>query len=69
MTTKLDILEWKNHPVTKAVFDDLRQRIFGLKNEMVEQAVEEDARKLAFKAGAVNAYQDILDLSVEVSDD
>jgi hypothetical protein len=60
--TKSDFIDWKRHPVTEELLGELRQRIEGLKDELV---YAEDARTIAIKQGAIMAYSDILDTKPE----
>lgn len=65
MTDKDDFFSWKHHPITVAVFAELENRIKQLVAEIVEQADNVDPRSLAHKAGAIRAYQDVLQIQVE----
>jgi hypothetical protein len=56
-----EVAEWKYHPVTVEFFNALRHRIEGLKDEIVAGALDGDPRHLAWKAGAIQSIQDILD--------
>lgn len=60
--TKQDYIDWIRHPVTEEVWGELRQRVQGLKDELV---YAEDARTIAIKQGAIIAYSDILDTKPE----
>lgn len=57
-----EILEWKQHPVTQEFLHELKKRIEGLKDEIVSGTLDADPRLLAYKAGAICAMNDILDL-------
>lgn len=61
MINKEDVVDWKYHPVTVELFEHLRGRIEGLKTEIADGVLSSDPRLLAFKAGAIQALQDILD--------
>jgi hypothetical protein len=60
-----DFVSWKHHPITVVIFSELKARIEQLKEELVELARTGDGYLLAEKAGAVKAYQDVLDTQVE----
>lgn len=60
--TREEIVEWKHHPVTMEFFDAIKQRILGLKDEIADNARYGDPRDLAFRSGAITAFQDILDV-------
>lgn len=60
-----DFYDWKRHPVTQQVFSQLTARIAGLKDEIVGDALGSDPRTLASKAGAILAYQDVLDIDFD----
>lgn len=57
-----DVAEWKYHPVTQEFFNAVKRNIEGLKEEIVGMALDADPRKLAYKAGAITALRDILDV-------
>lgn len=63
--TKSDLVDWKRHPVTMQVFSQLRERIEQLKTELVGDAIEGDPRMHAFRAGAIGAYNDILNVEFD----
>lgn len=60
-----DFYGWKRHPITQAVMSEFKARIAYLMQEMVDQAASGDPRELAVKAGAIRAYQDVLEIQVE----
>lgn len=60
-----DFLDWKRHPVTQQVMGQLQARIEELKDELVGQAQFGNAVLQSFKAGAINAYQDIVLIEYE----
>jgi hypothetical protein len=47
------------------VFSQLNARIAGLKDEIVGHAATGDSHQLATKAGAIFAYQDMLDIEFD----
>ena len=57
--TKGDFVDWKNSPITKALFGALSENIEGLKEELASSAGV-DARTDAIKVGAIQAYRDVL---------
>jgi hypothetical protein len=65
--TKSEFADWKRHPVTQQVFSQLAARIDQLKDEIIGYAVEGDTTALAYKAGAVLAYSDLLSIEYEES--
>lgn len=65
--TKEDFADWKTNPVTKAFFAAIREKIEGIKMEMVGSALEGDATLSAVKAGAIIALEDIFEYRVEES--
>ena len=58
--TKGDFVDWKNSPITKALFQALGNNIEGLKEELASSAGV-DARTDAIKVGAIQAFRDVLD--------
>lgn len=56
---------WQRHPITQSVFGEFAARRVQLIEELIEQTATADPRVLAEKAGAIKAYQDILDIKVE----
>jgi len=64
MLHREEVLDWKSHPVTKELFNELARRVEGLKNEVVAGAVDGDPRNLAYKAGAIQALLDVLDTDI-----
>ncbi len=58
--TKGDFVDWKNSPITKALFQALNSNIEGLKEELATSAGV-DARTDAIKVGAIQAYRDVID--------
>jgi hypothetical protein len=64
-----DFYSWKRHPITLAVMGEYEARQKALIEQLVAQAATTDPRVLAEKAGAIKAYQDILDISIEETHD
>jgi hypothetical protein len=58
--TKGDFVDWKNSPITKALFQALNTNIEGLKEELAGSAGV-DTRADAIKVGAIQAYRDVVD--------
>lgn len=55
-----DFTDWKEHPVTQALFKSLEFRIRGLETELGYQAGE-NPRMDAIKVGAIQAHRDVMD--------
>lgn len=66
MTAK-EFFDWKKSSVTQHVFSQLLGRIEDLKNELVANAITGNPTVLAHKAGAIQAYQDIVLIEFEES--
>jgi hypothetical protein len=62
MTSREEIVDWKHHPVTMEFFEAIKERISDLRIEITENARYGDPRDLSFRAGAVQALLDILDV-------
>lgn len=60
-----DFYSWKRHPITQTVMAEYKARREALIDELIEQTASGDPKLMAEKAGAIKAYQDILDISVE----
>jgi hypothetical protein len=58
--TKGDFVDWKNSPITKALFLALTNNVEGLKEELASSAGV-DTRADAVKVGAIQAFRDVLD--------
>lgn len=65
--TKEDFVDWKSNPVTKAFFAAIREKIEGLKTEMVGSALSGETVDSAVKAGAIIALEDVFEYRVEES--
>lgn len=61
---KRDVVDWKHHPVTIEFLSAIRERVQGLKDEVAGSAHTEDPRILAYKAGAIQAFSDVLDVDI-----
>lgn len=57
-----EIMDWKLHPITKEFFEAIRRNVEGLKEEVISGVIDSDPRTLAFKAGAITALRDVLDV-------
>lgn len=64
LDTKSEKYDWKRHPVTMEFFSELQERIEGVKDEIVQGALDTDPRVLAYKAGYVQAFRDILNVEI-----
>lgn len=65
---KLDFLDWKRHPVTQVVFDELQHRVATLMEQLVDQTAFTSQSEMAEKAGAVKALRDVLNIEIEGED-
>lgn len=59
-----EVADWKHHPITMEFFLAIEERIKGLKDEIAGSAHTEEPRVLAFKAGAIQAFSDVLDVDI-----
>lgn len=57
--TKDDFLDWKSHPVTKAVFAALTARITNVQEELGFVAGENPTQD-RYRTGAIQGYRDVL---------
>ena len=55
-----DFLDWKSHPITKALFNEIENRISGLKEEL-SYGAGENFRADSIKVGAIQAFRDLLE--------
>lgn len=62
--TKTDFIDWKQHPVTIQVLNQIKANIRGLETEL-GQSAGVDARSDGLKVGAIQAMTDILDIQYE----
>lgn len=67
MSKTSTLADWKRHPVTQEVFSELKRRIDGLMHEVVGSLPGGDLDLANFKAGAIQAYRDVID--IELSED
>lgn len=63
--TPADFYDWKRHPVTQQIYSHLNARIELLKDQLVHEARSGNTTEQAYKAGAVFAYGDMLNISFE----
>lgn len=63
--TSSDFYDWKRHPVTEAVFSNLKARAEVLMEELVDQTAFMSQSEMAEKAGAIKAIRDLLQISFE----
>lgn len=55
----VDFVDWKRHPVTQIVFNQLSQRVADLQ-EMLGQSAGENPLQDSKFVGAIQAYRDML---------
>ncbi len=60
-----DFHSWKRHPITQTVMAEYEARRQELIAQLIDQTADGDVAKMAEKAGAIKAYQDILDIDIE----
>lgn len=63
--TKEEFVDWKHHPVTIQVFQELQHRISMLTEEVVEQTAYRTQSEMAEKTGAIKAFRDVLQTEFE----
>ncbi len=56
-----DFKDWQSHPITKAFFKSINEKIDGLKDELSYQAGE-TPRLDSLKVGAIQALRDVLEV-------
>jgi hypothetical protein len=56
---RADFVDWKNHPVTKAVFKQIEANVKGIKDELSISAGI-DVRADGIRVGSIQTYLDIL---------
>jgi hypothetical protein len=67
--TKNEYVDWRSSPATQEVFEEIKSRIEGLKEELAYVAGE-DPRADGVKVGAIAAFTDILNTTYsEVTQD
>ena len=62
--TQADFYDWKRHPVTVQVFQQLAGRVRDIKDILAETAGKDPAQDREY-VGAVKAYMDILEISYD----
>lgn len=65
--TKTEYVDWRSMSATKEVFAELQSRIDGLKAELAGNAGL-DARADGVKVGAIQAFDDILNVTYDEVD-
>lgn len=63
--TKDDLVAWKNNPVTKLYFSQIKERIGDLKDEVFKEVYGEEFHLATRASGAIQALEDILDIDLE----
>ena len=61
---RTDFVDWKRHPVTQVVFNQLSQRVLDLQ-EMLSQSAGENPLQDSKFVGAIQAYRDMLLIDFE----
>ena len=61
---KLDFIDWKRHPVTQVVFNQLASRVKELQEILGDSAGRNPIQDVEF-VGAIKAYKDILNIEYE----
>lgn len=56
---------WKTHAITEVVMAELKSRHDLLVEQVIEQAATVSHEELCEKVGAIKAYRDILNISIE----
>lgn len=64
IVTKESFRDWKSNPVTKAVFNDLFDRIQRIREDLGNTAGI-DPLMDRYKAGAINAYSDMINIEYD----
>jgi hypothetical protein len=64
IVTKESFRDWKANPVTKAVFNDIYNRIHRIQEELGATAGL-DPLNDRFRVGAIGAYNDLLNIEVD----
>jgi hypothetical protein len=60
-----DFYDWKKHPVTLVVFNEIDSRVKLLIEQLIEQTSTLSQSENAEKAGAIKALRDLLNISVD----
>ena len=61
---KSDFIDWKRHPVTQVVFNQLASRVKELQEILGDSAGRNPSQDVEF-VGAIKAYKDILNIEYE----
>ena len=61
---KLDLLDWKRHPVTQIVLNQINQRILDLQDFLSEQAGLDPVKDREC-VGAIKAFRDMLNIEMD----
>ncbi|CAB4240686.1 hypothetical protein UFOVP39_51 [uncultured Caudovirales phage] len=61
---KSDFIDWKRHPVTQVVFNQLASRVKELQEILGDSAGRNPIQDVEF-VGAIKAYKDILNIEYE----
>jgi len=61
---KLDLLDWKRHPVTQIVLTQINQRILDLQDILSEQAGLNPVKDREY-VGAIKAFRDMLNIEID----
>ncbi len=64
MTTKQELVDWKNHPVTKEVLLTIKQRVRSLQEDLAGRAGI-DPLQDRYMVGAIAAYSDFYFLDLD----
>lgn len=63
--TKQDFLDWKTHPVTRAVAASFQEKIDELKSRLVGETLDPEGVNPAATAGAVRAFEAFFSIDFE----
>jgi hypothetical protein len=63
MTTKTEFSDWLSHPITEVVFEEIKDRIRALNEELIQSGG--DALKTAKLASYILAYRDLVNITYE----
>ena len=61
---KLDLLDWKRHPVTQIVLNQINQRILDIQEILSEQAGFNPIKDREY-VGAIKAFRDMLNIEID----
>lgn len=64
MTSKAEFSDWKQHPVTVVVMDQLKQRVFDVQEILGKSAGANPVQDREY-VGAIKAYTDMIDIDFE----